>query len=67
MQELSQMCYQYRIVYHIFSYFLLMIYLITYQNVKLASMQMTKLLYVLGKIAEEVQISLQHDLNVAST
>ncbi len=54
MQELSQMHYQYRMVYprevywgHFFLYFLLMIYLIIYQNVKLASMQITRLLYVL--------------------
>ncbi len=41
-----------------------MIYLITYQNVKLASMQMTVIICA-GKTAEEVQISLQHDLNCA--
>ncbi len=35
---------------YFFLYFLLMIYLITYQNVKLASMQMTQLLYVLEKL-----------------
>ncbi len=35
---------------HFFLYFLLMIYLITYQNIKLASMQMTQLLYVLEKL-----------------
>ncbi len=57
MQELSQMRYQYHMVYHrevywdhFFLYFLLMIYLITYQNVNLASMQMTQLLYVLEKL-----------------
>ncbi len=36
---------------HFFWYFfLLIIYLITYQNVKLAYMQMTQLLYVLEKL-----------------
>ncbi len=70
MQELSQMGYQYHMVYprevywdHFFLYVLLMIYIITYQNVKLASKQMTQLLYVLDKTAEEVQISLKHNLN----
>ncbi len=35
---------------HFFLYFLLMIYLIIYQNVKLASMQMTQLLNVLEEL-----------------
>ncbi len=59
MQELSQMRYQYRMVYPrelywdcllLFFFNLLMIYLIMYQNVKLVSMQMTQLLYVLVKL-----------------
>ncbi len=58
------MCYQYHMVSSILGpllfYFLLMIYLITYTNVKLASMQMRQLLYALEKLLRKFR----YDSNV---
>ncbi len=73
MQELSQMHYQYRIVYHrevywghfFFNFFFINDLPNHISKCKISLCADNKVIICAGKTAEEVQISLQHDLNCA--